>query len=281
MKTSADAELQEALSSARSRPSIVTNADQSAVLTRAYFPATQGVVVPSAHLKMAMCVSGGGALRYRSASRDLAYRWRRGGVSFTLPHEQAEFDSPDVGIIGLAVDLKGFPPLSTERLADAVATRSEDKVIQSVLSALWTTAEYHGGASAFMDAGVNLILDRLNAQSGRRRRTRTDVKLDRSQMATIREYLESRLPIDMRVSELADLLVMDEGRFSRAIKATTGYAPYEYMTACRMERAKSLLASGNTVTHTAGAVGYANPSKFAAAFKRSVGCTPSDWRRRA
>ena len=200
---------------------------------------------------------------------------------FTLPHEQAEFDSPDVGIIGLAVDLKGFPPLSTERLADAVATRSEDKVIQSVLRALWTTAEYHGGASAFMDAGVNLILDRLNAQSGRRRRTRTDVKLDRSQMATIREYLESRLPIDMRVSELADLLVMDEGRFSRAIKATTGYAPYEYMTACRMERAKSLLASGNTVTHTAGAVGYANPSKFAAAFKRSVGCTPSDWRRRA
>ena len=137
MKTTENAELQEALRAAGSSSSIVTNADQSAMLVRAFFPATHDVVVPGAHLKMAMCVSGGGRLRYRAASRNVDFRWRRGDIFYTLPDEQAEFDSPDVEIIGLAVDLEGFSSRpSPERLRDVIASRSDDKVIQSVLGAL-------------------------------------------------------------------------------------------------------------------------------------------------
>ncbi len=282
MKNADNAELLEALSAAAPSPSILTNTDQSVLLTRAFFPATQDLVVPGVHLKMAMCTSGGGTLRYRSASRNVNFRWRQGGIFFTLPHEQAEFDSPDVGILGLAVNLDGFSSrLTPDRLQDAIASRSGDRVIQSVLKTLWTAAELHGGASAFIDAGVNLILERLDSQDSRHLGERVEAKLSRRQMGTIRDYLESRLPGDLRVGELADLVGMDEGRFCRSIKATTGYAPYAYITACRMERAKSLLATGSSVTDTAIVVGYANPSKFAAAFKRIVGCTPSDWRRRS
>lgn len=46
---------------------------------------------------------------------------------------------------------------------------------------------------------------------------------------------------------------------------------YEY----RMERSRQLLESGNlTVTGVARAVGYANRSHFAAAFKRKFGVNP-------
>jgi len=46
-----------------------------------------------------------------------------------------------------------------------------------------------------------------------------------------------------------------------------------------MKRAKELLRFGDSVTDTALAVGYANPAKFSAAFRRWVGMTPSAWKR--
>ena len=260
--------------------SVITNADRSVVLTRAFFTAIEDFVDGGTHLKMAMCMSGGGMLHHRSSSRALDFHWRKGRIFYSLPHEKAEFVSPDVDIIGLAIDPGAFSSrLTFDRFQDAIAGRSDDKVIQSVLTALWTTAEYHGGASAFIEAGVNLILERLNSADTARPTERKRSLLSQRQMTMIHDYLEHRLPADLRVRELANLVGMDEARFCRALKATTGYAPYTYLTARRMERAKNLLAAGVSVTETAMGVGYANPSKFAAAFKRFVGCTPSAWRR--
>lgn len=55
--------------------------------------------------------------------------------------------------------------------------------------------------------------------------------------------------------------------------------PYAYLTWRRMEAAKQMLQAGQPVTGIALAVGYANPGKFAAAFRRVVGQAPSAWRR--
>lgn len=276
-----DADLQKALATAGADASVIANADRSVVLTRAFFPAMQDVTEGGTYFKLAMCMSGGGTLRYRSSSRALEFRWRKGGMFCTFPHERAEFVSPDVDIIGLAIDPEVFSSrLTSERLQDALAGHSDDSVIQSVLTALWTTAEFHGGPSAFIDAGVNLILERLTSPDATLPAEQNRTSLSRRQLSKVQDYLESRLPADLRVRELADLIGMEEGRFCRALKATTGYAPYAFLTARRMERAKSLLAAGISVTDTAISVGYANPSKFAAAFKKFVGCPPSAWRRR-
>jgi len=44
-----------------------------------------------------------------------------------------------------------------------------------------------------------------------------------------------------------------------------------------MQWARGALAQGCSVTEVALASGYANPSKFSAAFRRVVGCSPSAW----
>lgn len=46
-----------------------------------------------------------------------------------------------------------------------------------------------------------------------------------------------------------------------------------------MEEAATQLAQGAKVTEAAAFVGYANPSKFAAAFKKAYGVPPREWRR--
>lgn len=58
-----------------------------------------------------------------------------------------------------------------------------------------------------------------------------------------------------------------------------GMTAAAYLRRLRMEEAASLLSQGASVADTSVAVGYANPSKFAAAFKRERGLTPSDFRR--
>ena len=52
-----------------------------------------------------------------------------------------------------------------------------------------------------------------------------------------------------------------------------------YVRRERMMKAASLLERGARVADVAVSVGYANPSKFAAAFKRERGTSPSDYRR--
>ena len=51
-----------------------------------------------------------------------------------------------------------------------------------------------------------------------------------------------------------------------------------YVRHMRMELAASLLTKGKSVADTSMAVGYANPSKFAAVFKKEYGLTPSEFR---
>ena len=62
--------------------------------------------------------------------------------------------------------------------------------------------------------------------------------------------------------------------FTRAYGSTIA----TYLRRRRMEEAATQLAQGAKVTETATYVGYANPSKFAAAFKKAYGVPPREWK---
>lgn len=72
---------------------------------------------------------------------------------------------------------------------------------------------------------------------------------------------------------------MEEARFAKAFTHFKGQTPFVYITSKRMVKAKTLLASGYDITSTATSVGYSNQSKFAAAFRRYTGKSPSEWKR--
>jgi AraC family transcriptional regulator len=57
--------------------------------------------------------------------------------------------------------------------------------------------------------------------------------------------------------------------------------PHRYHMSRRMERAKALLeVPARTVTDVGMMLGFSETSAFTSAFRRSVGFTPSDYRRR-
>lgn len=94
------------------------------------------------------------------------------------------------------------------------------------------------------------------------------------------EMLEANVGRDMPLAVLAAEVGLSPYHFARAFKTSTGKPPHAYQTGLRMERARSLLEhSVLSVTEIAMEVGYESSQALARLFNRSVGMSPSSYRR--
>lgn len=96
------------------------------------------------------------------------------------------------------------------------------------------------------------------------------------------DFMDARLADPPSLVELAHICGLGVDHFIRQFRRTTGRTPYVYFQERRMRQAGYLLlARGASVTSVAMAMGFSNPSKFSAAFRRTHGIAPGAWRRRA
>jgi AraC family transcriptional regulator len=101
------------------------------------------------------------------------------------------------------------------------------------------------------------------------------------QLERVTAYMRERLSDDIGLQELADLVSLSRFHFCTVFRMATGQSPYRWLTAQRIARARALLANpALRITDIALAVGYQTPSAFAATFRRAVGVTPTEFRRR-
>ena len=93
--------------------------------------------------------------------------------------------------------------------------------------------------------------------------------------------IEKRLQYDWTIEAMCEQLHYSPPHLHRLCKAQFGKSPIQKLIHLRIERAKSLLL--NTywpVQHIARYVGYTNIFNFSKSFKKSVGVSPSEFRRR-
>ena len=84
------------------------------------------------------------------------------------------------------------------------------------------------------------------------------------------------------IDELATRVGCSHSKLLLAFKQQTGAPPHAFLLACRIERAKELLATGSdSVATIARALGFASPQHFAGHFKLATGQTPREWRAKA
>jgi AraC-like DNA-binding protein len=90
-----------------------------------------------------------------------------------------------------------------------------------------------------------------------------------------RDYAE---PLD--VPAMARAAHMSPAHFSRKFRGVYGETPYSYLMTRRIERAKSFLRQGMSVTDACMAVGCTSLGSFSSRFTEIVGETPSQYRAR-
>ena len=262
----------------------VSNAQGSIVLMRSSFAAFEGEIHHTPFTKIGLNIGRTGRLYRASSVGVLNSDWRRNGVTVNLPNDPAVGSSSAVTMIGLAIDFSAITrdgetlePSALEKLANKVTI---DTHAADLLRNLFTEAELHGSSTAFFDSKLDALLRRLTTdfpEAGDKEVS----PLDEFRLAKVCELIHANVAGDLSVQDMADCAQMDASHFTKKFQRATGVAPFAFLSAARMERAKSLLRSGMSVTAVAFQVGYNNPSKFSAAFRRINGVQPSQWKKDA
>ena len=95
----------------------------------------------------------------------------------------------------------------------------------------------------------------------------------------VRELVHVRLEQEVSLQLMADLVELTPQYLSVLFKQETGQNFIDYVSECRMSRAKQLLRETNLKVYEVGALsGYANAKYFMSMFKQIVGQTPGEYR---
>jgi AraC family transcriptional regulator len=100
------------------------------------------------------------------------------------------------------------------------------------------------------------------------------------QQKKVTDFIEGHLKENISVQELASMVQLSRYHFARAFKQSFGVPPHRYYASRRMERAKTLLEERTrSVTEIGLMLGFTETSSFTTWFRRTIGVTPSDFRR--
>jgi AraC family transcriptional regulator len=104
--------------------------------------------------------------------------------------------------------------------------------------------------------------------------------LTRAQARRVLEYIESNLECEITLRELSGILDLSPFHFARMFKYTMQAAPHRYVLDRRIERAKVMLrANEASLLEISLSTGFCDQSHFSSTFRRTVGTTPSEFRR--
>lgn len=93
-------------------------------------------------------------------------------------------------------------------------------------------------------------------------------------------WLQAQSAHEVSIAQMAKELGYHRTHLTKLFHREMGVSPIQYLQQLRMERAQALLLEPLSVAEVALAVGYADPLYFSKSFKKHVGCTPTEYRKR-
>lgn len=94
------------------------------------------------------------------------------------------------------------------------------------------------------------------------------------------DALHARVSVHHDAQALASRAHLSRAQLDRTFKQQLGMTPIAYARSLCLERAKHLLAEGNSVTAVADALGFTSIHSFSIFFKRFAGTSPQTYKRR-
>jgi len=111
---------------------------------------------------------------------------------------------------------------------------------------------------------------------------RAPSRRDRDHVAAALDAIEASPDEPWALADLADLVGASPFHFARMFRAITGTTPHRYVVSARLRRAAALLLeTEQRISDIAFDVGFGDLSNFVHTFRREMGVTPREFRRRA
>jgi AraC-like DNA-binding protein len=122
-------------------------------------------------------------------------------------------------------------------------------------------------------------LREIDSFPGRRAATRHELwrRLNRA-----RDFMRAQSHLPLTLSEIAFVAALSPSHFLRAFKAAFHETPHDFLSDCRSEHARFLLARTElSVTEICFAVGFESLGTFSSWFRRRNGASPRQWQSQA
>lgn len=104
--------------------------------------------------------------------------------------------------------------------------------------------------------------------------------LTKPRLRRVIEFIHAGLGDDLSLVHMAGVVELSPFHFARLFKQSTGFSPHEYVTRCRVERARELLLHKHaSLSEVARQVGFCDQSHLARHFRRFTGMTPAAYAR--
>ena len=112
--------------------------------------------------------------------------------------------------------------------------------------------------------------------------TKQIAPLPRAILRRVKNYMEEHLQDKLSLDELAHETDYSRAHFLRMFRAATGKTPHQYLTERRIERAKNMLLEAKKISliDVAARCGFSSQSHLTRVFRRQVGATPSEFKRK-
>jgi AraC family transcriptional regulator len=180
---------------------------------------------------------------------DALRQWFDGDLEWTGRRLEASLDIPDANVRGLLLRLAEelrSPGFASEVLVELIAAQ-----LAIELGRYYAAVKDGPATGGLATWRLKLIEERLK---------------------------EVREPPTL--SELARICNLSVRQLTRAFRTSRGRSIGDYVAHSRMDNAKRLLASDESVKAIAYSLGFASPSSFSFAFRRATGETPREFRQR-
>ncbi|NDO48407.1 AraC family transcriptional regulator [Lachnospiraceae bacterium MD335] len=110
---------------------------------------------------------------------------------------------------------------------------------------------------------------------------RTLIRNGSLQLERAIEYVDANYPNAFRIADLAEVCHMSETHFRRIFQEKMNMKPVEYVNFVRIRKACELIDKTDiSMEEVAGKVGFVTPSTFNRNFRRIVGTSPYQWKKR-
>ncbi|MEV1046290.1 helix-turn-helix transcriptional regulator [Streptomyces sp. NPDC049916] len=192
-----------------------------------------------------------------------------------LPFSVACIQIP-LPILRRALAVRPAPPI--EDLSELHMSRALDPHIAAMASTL-LQARGSGAREQYAVAAAHYLAEYLLHPS--RASSHRAGGLTSEQLSAVRSYMEANLSEKITIDQLAAQAGLSRYYFVRRFSDTTGKTPMQLLTELRLESARYLLVAGSESIGKVGRLsGFPSPEHFARVFRKRVGCSPTEYRRR-
>lgn len=124
----------------------------------------------------------------------------------------------------------------------------------------------------YVESTARLLEHTGHAELGLRRSGRHHPSVRRA-----REFLHDSFAANVSLDDLARATNLSKFHLARCFRECTGMAPHQYQKLLRLQAARRLLETGQTVRSAANTAGFADASHLTRAFREWLGVSPGQW----